>query len=172
MLRIFAGAATRWPESRLTFAGEALTTEERALAHALGVADRVTEVVKPADAVLEALYNRALCLLFPSKFEGFGWPAIEAQACGCPVLCSDAGALGEVAGEGGFVRDWRDEAAFTAELVRLATDPAARAPWIALGDANVERFRTETMVTAYRRLYDEVGDVASPTPAAREEVLR
>ena len=71
--------------------------------------ERVVEVVKPTDGELEALYNRATCLLFPSKFEGFGWPAVEAQVCGCPVLCSDAGSLGEVVGDSAFVRPVGDE---------------------------------------------------------------
>ena len=87
--------------------------------------------MKPPDNLLEALYNGAVALLFPSRFEGFGWPAIEAQACGCPVLCSDAGSLGEVVGNSGFVRGPDDEEAFVAELRRLRHDASWRPRWVA-----------------------------------------
>lgn len=171
VLRIFAAAQERWPMGWLVFAGEALIEPELALARELRIAERVVQVVKPPDALLEALYNRAVCLLFPSKFEGFGWPVIEAQVCGCPVLCSGAGALGEVAGEGAFVRDWRDEVAFTEELVRLAHDDVARTRWARLGKINAERFRTENMVARYRDLYASINQ-AETTAMHQEAVFR
>ena len=157
VVRIFARVKDDWPEGKLVFAGEALTPEVRELARKLGVAERVVEVVKPTDAELEALYNRATCLLFPSKFEGFGWPAVEAQACGCPVLCSDAGSLGEVVGDSAFVRSVGDEAAFAGEVLRLARDGAARERWTKLGRQNVERFGAAAMVEKYRGIYGEWG---------------
>lgn len=166
VLRIFTQVKDRWPEGRVVFAGEALTPEYRELARELGVAERVVEVVKPSDVILEALYNRATCLLFPSKFEGFGWPAVEAQACGCPVLCSDAGALGEVVGDSAFVRDVKDEAAFAGELWRLAHDEAARGRWSEAGLRNAERFGAGAMLAAYRRIYEEMaGEVRVPETA-------
>ncbi len=155
-LRIFAEAARRWPEGQLVFAGQALTPDERRVRDELGLAGRVTEFVKPSDAELEALYNAALCLLFPSKFEGFGWPAAEAQACGCPVLCSDAGSLPEVVGDSAFVRPYTDEAAFAAEVLRLAYDDAAREMWRGAGEQNAEKFLTATMLDHYGWLYDEL----------------
>ena len=161
-VRIFARVKDEWPEGKLVFAGEALTPEVRELARELGVAERVVEVVKPTDAELEALYNRATCLLFPSKFEGFGWPAVEAQACGCPVLCSDAGSLGEVAGDSAFVRDWRDEAGFAREVLKVAKDEAARARWTELGLRNAGRFGAEAMVGRYRAIYEEMGGGEDP----------
>ena len=53
------------------------------------MSERVVEIEEPSNELLEALYSSALVLLYPSRFEGFGWPIIEAQACGCPVICSD-----------------------------------------------------------------------------------
>ena len=116
--------------------------------------------------MLEALYNGALALLFPSRFEGFGWPAIEAQACGCPVLCSDAGSLGEVVGESAFVRAADDEEAFAGELRRLLSDDSARARWTEAGFRNVTRFDTETMINRYTELHEELLG-KTPTVAAR-----
>ena len=158
VVRIFARVKEDWPEGRLVFAGEALTPEVRLLARESGVSERVVEFVKPSEWELEALYNRATCLLFPSKFEGFGWPAVEAQACGCPVLCSNAGSLGEVVGESAFVRAVGDEEAFAGEVLRLAREPAAREKWTKLGLRNVEKFGAEAMVEKYRKIYEEMGD--------------
>ena len=95
-------------------------------------------------------------LLFPSRFEGFGWPVVEAQACGCPVLCSDAGSLGEVAGESAFVRAAADEEAFADELARVAVDDEARARWAEKGFRNAARFTADAMLDHYERLYDEL----------------
>jgi glycosyltransferase involved in cell wall biosynthesis len=153
VLRIFAQTRAAWPAARLVFAGEALPPELVGLARELGLSEAVAQVVGPSNALLEALYSRAFALLFPSRFEGFGWPAVEAQACGCPVLCSDAGSLAEVVGESGFVRAAGAETEFAGELIRLSRDPAARAEWVNRGFANVERFRAETMIGRYIDLY-------------------
>ncbi len=165
VLRIFARLKEECPTARVVFAGEALTDAVRRLAAELGVADRVVEAVKPPDAVLEALYNGATALLFPSRFEGFGWPAIEAQACGCPVLCSDAGSLGEVVGESAFVRTADDEEAFAGELRRLLSDDPARARWAEAGFRNVARFCTETMIDRYVELHEELLGQTQPVTA-------
>ena len=156
VLRIFARVAKNWPEGQMVFAGEGLPPDLTELAGKLGVAARVVQIVQPSGPVLEALYNRALALLFPSRFEGFGWPVIEAQACGCPVLCSDAGALAEVAGDGAFVRDAGDEEAFAGECLRLAFDETARTAWTKAGLHNAARFATVAMVERYTQIYDEL----------------
>ncbi len=141
----------------MVFAGEALPADLHELAARLGVAARVVEIVKPSDAVLEALYNRARALVFPSRFEGFGWPVIEAQACGCPVLCSDAGSLGEVAGEGAFVRAAADEEAFAEEL---AARRRGRSRPRALGGTRFPQRRAlhgRCNARPLRAAYDELG---------------
>ena len=158
VLRIFAKGFA----GQLIFAGEALPPELVKLTAELGIAGRVLQIIDPTNDVLEALYSRAFALLFPSRFEGFGWPVIEAQACGCPVLCSSAGSLAEVAGEGAFVAAADDEAAFSRELGRLQDEPAARALWIAKGAANLARFRTSAMLDRYLRIYEDL--LTGPPP--------
>ncbi|HEY0455343.1 MAG TPA: glycosyltransferase family 1 protein, partial [Verrucomicrobiae bacterium] len=79
------------------------------------------------DKQLPALYGAAEGFVFPSLFEGFGMPAIEAMACGCPVICGSAGALGEVVGEAALLlKDVTDEAEMTRRLVEVATGPELR----------------------------------------------
>ncbi len=127
-----------------------------ALRDQLGLgADEVRVWENPPGPVLEACHRHAFALLFPSRFEGFGWPVIEAQACGCPVLTATASALPEVAGEGACLRDPADEAGFAADL-RSLLDPAFRADLVARGFRNAARFTPEEMVSRFVRLYEEI----------------
>ncbi len=153
VLRIFAKVAPQW-NGQLVIAGQPLSAELRALAESLQIAARIVEVRKPGNDLLEALYNRATALLFPSRFEGFGWPIIEAQACGCPVVCSNSGPMPEVAGDGGLIRDVEDEDGLAADVLRL-TDPREREDWGQKGLANARRFTTERMVQQYIEVYRE-----------------
>lgn len=81
----------------LAVAGAADTAVFRQGGEAAGEAVRALGRV--SDAELRALYESALCLLFPSRYEGFGLPPLEAMACGCPVIAAAAGAVPEVCGE-------------------------------------------------------------------------
>lgn len=155
VLRIFAQAADRW-DGQLVFAGELLTEELASLAKGLGIFERVVQIENADNETLEALYNCALALLYPSRFEGFGWPIIEAHACGCPVLCSRAEPLPEVAGEAGLYRELEDEAGFAADLVRLI-DPSERAKWSEKSLHNATRFSTDRMIRQYIDLYRSLG---------------
>ena len=154
-LRIFAMTKNKW-NARLVFVGDALSSELRSLADKLGIFDRVTQVTDASSELLEALYNRAVALLFPSRFEGFGWPIIEAQACGCPVVCSNSGPLPEAAGDAGLFHDPGDEAGFAADLLRLH-DPAQRAIWSDKSLRNAEHFSTKQMVSQYLGIYRNLG---------------
>lgn len=153
-LRIFARAAASW-NGVAVFAGEPLTPALLRQAEELGIRDRVHSIADPENPVLHALYARATALLFPSRFEGFGWPIIEAQACGCPVICSDIAPLPEVAGEGAILCPLADEAAFTDALLRL-TVAEERAQWARRALANAENYTNQKMLQAYVELYREM----------------
>ena len=101
------------------------TIAERATA--LGLRDRVRLLGYVPDADLPALLSGALAFAFPSLYEGFGMPVLEAMACGTPVLTSTTSALPEVAGDAALLVDPTDTNALAAALARLATDaPSAR----------------------------------------------
>jgi len=156
LLRIFQKMGAHW-NGYLILAGPPVSPELRALARNLGIDERVIEVTRPGDDIMEALYNRAFALLFPSRFEGFGWPVIEAQACGCPVVCSASGPLPEVAGSGALIRDVEDEDGFVEALLQL-TDSKEREILIQRGLANVQRFTTERMIDEYMEVYRELAE--------------
>src|SRR6185436_1491272 len=100
----------------------------------------------------EALYSGATALVFPSRYEGFGWPIIEAQACGCPVICSNTGPMPEAAGDAGLLFSPDDEEGFAAAILRL-TNPEERALWSEKSLRNAERFAPEKMIAGYLEVY-------------------
>jgi glycosyltransferase involved in cell wall biosynthesis len=138
------------------FAGQPLSGELRALAAELGVAGRVVEVAKPTNELLEALYNGALALLFPSRFEGFGWPIAEAQAAGCPVICSDRAPHPEVAGDAAVLCDAEDHVAFARHAFGLAASPARRDELRARGLRNAARYGRAAWIERLVALYSKL----------------
>ncbi len=156
VLRVFAQVAAH-ADLQLVFAGEALDHQLVQLAQKLGIFDRIVQVVKPTVSVLEALYNRAVALLFPSRFEGFGWPPIEAQACACPVVASDIPPVAEVLRQSAALHGLDDEAGMAASILRVATDEEYRNRLRQLGIENVRtRFQTSRMMKEYVALYQEI----------------
>jgi glycosyltransferase involved in cell wall biosynthesis len=93
-----------------------------------------------ADDDLPVLLSGALAFAFPSLYEGFGFPVLEAQACGLPVLTSSTSSLSEVAGDSALLVDPTSTEAIAAGLSRLVTDAALREQLRTAGFANVRRF--------------------------------
>jgi glycosyltransferase involved in cell wall biosynthesis len=92
---------------------------------------------------LAALYNLADAMVFPSLYEGFGLPVLEAFACGCPVVCSRATALGEVAGDAALTFDPRDVETLAGHLKAVGGRPELRKELIQRGFERVKRFSYE-----------------------------
>jgi glycosyltransferase involved in cell wall biosynthesis len=151
VLRIFARLKLNW-NGQLVFAGDLLNRELQAAAKELNITDQIVQVENATNETLESLYTSAMALVYPSRFEGFGWPIIEANACGCPVVCSKSGPLPEVGGDAALFRDVDDEEGFAHDLLRL-TDPDERARWSAKALENAKRFSAARMISAYRDLY-------------------
>ena len=113
-------------------------------------------VIEAADATceeLEALYGNALALLFPSFEEGFGWPILEAQACGCPVIASRRPPMTEVAGEAAILIDPAEpQAAAMAIAAGLKGSEQLRAA----GFKNLKRFDAEAIADRYCAFYESI----------------
>lgn len=87
----------------LIVAGPSWTSDETITIRNSGVGERVELIEYPADAVLAALYKNAVALVYPSSYEGFGLPPLEAMTMGCPVIAQHASSLPEVIGDGGVL---------------------------------------------------------------------
>ena len=92
------------------------------------------------DDELPALYSGARAFVYPSLYEGFGLPPLEAMACGSPVIVSDRGSLPEVAGDAGILVDAHDDGALAARLQALLEDDALRERHSQAGLAQARRF--------------------------------
>ncbi|MDQ1300444.1 MAG: hypothetical protein QG637_362 [Chloroflexota bacterium] len=108
------------------------------------------------DADLPAIYAGAQALAFPSEFEGFGLPVLEAMACGAPVVCSTTSSLPEVAGDAALLVDPADTDALTAALRRVAADADLAAELARRGVAQAARFSWERAAAETLAVYRRV----------------
>lgn len=129
-------------------------SELRARAAELGVEDDVRLLGWVSPSELEGLWALARAFVFPSLYEGFGLPVLEAMARGVPVACSRASSLPEVAGEAALMFDPHDERAIAAAIeTLLSLDDDARARTRALGVARAQQFTWERTAGATLESY-------------------
>ena len=121
-----------------------------------GLSERIVFIENPDGDQLSRYYRGAALFLFPSIYEGFGWPPLEAMAAGCPVVASNAGSLGEVVGEGGLVCDYQDHAELARHCSRLLSDPEFRQSQINAGHQWVRQFKLECMGRRMASVYRSV----------------
>jgi glycosyltransferase involved in cell wall biosynthesis len=139
LLQAFRRMMDRYPDlephPRLIIAGAQgwLHEDVFALVNELRLAQEVAFVGRVSQEDLVWLYNAARCFAFPSLYEGFGLPPLEAMACGTPVVASNAGAIPEVVGQAGLLVDPQDVGGWAEALARVWTEEALRADLRARG---------------------------------------
>lgn len=111
---------------------------------------------------LPALYAGAIALVLPSRFEGFGFPALEAMRCGTAVIASTAGALPEVVGTAGVLLDPDDAGAWSHAMLELSHDQELQRRLIAAGTARSATFTWETAAARTWRVLDAAARTAQP----------
>ena len=107
---------------------------------------------------LEVLYSRALCLTFPSLYEGFGLPILEAMACGCPVLTSNISSMPEVAGQAALLVDPLDQEEIAQGLAQMINNRDLRSDLTKKGFAQVKKFSWEKAARETLKVYKEAVD--------------
>ncbi len=144
------------PDLRLVLTGAEGPYEAvvRAAAEAYGVSGRVVRPGRIPEADLDVLYRRAALLAFPSRYEGFGLPVLEAMARGCPVVASAVGGLPEVAGDAAVLVDPLDAAAWASAIADLLDHAGRRTVLARRGAERAHHFRwpdsAEALALAYR----------------------
>ena len=142
LINAFAQVLSRQPDLTLVLAGPSgwLTAPVAVRIRELGIEARVYLPGYIAEEDKAALISGARVFAYPSLYEGFGFPVLEAQACEVPLLASNTSSLPEVVGDGGLLVNPLDEDAIAAGLLRLLEDEDLRRTLIARGCANLKRF--------------------------------
>lgn len=119
-------------------------------------------LLRPSRNELIALYSMAAAFVFPSWFEGFGIPLLEAMICGAPIIASDRGAIPEVVGDAGLIGDAEDEQILARHLLAVLGNPAVAERLRQAGWQRVKRFSWQN--TAEQTLAAYYAAVARPQP--------
>ena len=158
VLEAFARVRRRHPRATLVRVGGALPPDQLALAHSLGIANGVHQLGRISVADLAGVYRRADVLLFPSFYEGFGWPPLEAMSAGLPVVSSRSGSLPEVSGEVPLFADPEDYDGLSAATCRFLEDEGLRRQRVRAGHEHAARF---TWTETARKTADVYAEVAA-----------
>lgn len=159
LARAMPQVLARYPDASFAFVGH--SPRQRAdlerIAGDLGVSGALHILGRPDPAELQRLYRAADALVFPSRYEGFGLPPLEAMAADCPVITTDVPIVNETIqdGENGLLAPYDDPDGLARTILRLLDDPALRARLIAGGRATLaERYDgdalTERILAVYR----------------------
>lgn len=156
VLGAFARACQSNRQIRLCLAGPPLNDEERWQIHFLGISDRVVASVFPRDEDLQRLYRSSVALLYPSRYEGFGIPVLEAMACGTLVLASNATSLPEVVGDAGILLDPGNERAWTDCILEVANRGLNRNELLAKGRKRAALFSWDMCAQRHIGVYAQL----------------
>lgn len=139
------------------FGGGALTVSEKELMSRLNIPENKVVVTYGNDQVLSGFYQHADAFLFPSLYEGFGFPPLEAMMHGCPVISSNVSSLPEVLGIAAEYFDPRDTDGLVRAIDGVVSDPERSSELIALGSVQAKKFTWERCAARTLKSYEELG---------------
>lgn len=165
------------PEARLVIAGAPGWLYDDVVQQAGGCGDGVRILGYVDDADLPALYRNAELFVFPSLYEGFGLPVLEAMASGVPVVCSDSSSLPEVVGDAALLVDPRDPSAMAAAIAEVTHTPSLRHALVRRGLSRASQFTWEQagqeLLQAFEELHTPEGfkNVSDKSPNRTSDTL-
>jgi len=144
------------------------------LVRELGLTDRVLFAGYVSEELLAWLYTSSRCFVYPTLYEGFGFPPLEAMACGVPVITSDSTSVSEIARDAAILVDPSSEEAIGNALVRLLRDEPLRRQLIKQGKARVQKFAWRETAQKTLRVYGELRGraIGEAVPVLRGEESR
>lgn len=162
VLRLFSAIQKQKPEAQLVIVGTPFSNEQLNTNSCRELESKIHYLEGISDQTLRGLYSHATALLFPSRIEGFGWPILEAQACGCPVATLDRAPMNELNAKPELClstecdsKGWAEQSAkkITDTLYSESSliEPAQLQSFSA-------QFTNEAAITAYLELYDSILD--------------
>lgn len=151
LLQIIDYLEHKWV-GNVCFAGKPLEQELINYAKELNLTNRIINIIQPDHQQLVALYSTCEAFIFPSFSEGFGWPVIEAQACGAPVIASSFDPMPEVSGGSAIHKNPNDFQGLGDALYSLKNIDY-RKEVINNGFINVKRFQLDQMINSYIKLH-------------------
>jgi glycosyltransferase involved in cell wall biosynthesis len=137
----------KW-DGKLCFAGQNINKSTLDLISEYKLEQKVVVIENPTFELLEILYNKCFVLIFPSFSEGFGWPLIEAQSIGCPVITSNIDPMLEITNGSALYADPNNEYSFEDKFYNLL-EPSIRENLIQLGYMNINRFNKHKIIKEY-----------------------
>jgi glycosyltransferase involved in cell wall biosynthesis len=157
LIRAFKPVAEQQPHNLVIAGGKGWLYEEMlAEVEKQGLAGRVKFIGFVADSDLPALYSEASLMVFPSLYEGFGLPLLEAMACGVPVLSSNSSCLPEVVGEAAVQLSPTDQEAWSQMMNGLLADSGRRARMVAAGFLQARKFTWKKAAVQLLGIYREL----------------
>ena len=132
------------------------------LARELNLGDAVLFNGYVSEPTLAWLYSSARCFLYPTLYEGFGFPPLEAMACGTPVITSDCTSVSEIVGDAAIFVDPTSDEAISKALVTLLQDEPLRLRLIERGRARIQKFTWQNTVQKTLDVYAELNEIGNP----------
>ena len=146
---------------QLICTGHDFSAEELQLFEELQIKDRVRHIFAASETDLQKLYHEALCFVFPSLYEGFGFPILEAFSSGCPLALSNASCFPEIAGDAGLFFDPKSEASMYSTIKKLIDDSRMCTNLIEKGYARLPLFSTSQLIEKTAAVYQKAMEYGS-----------
>ncbi|MCC5834574.1 MAG: glycosyltransferase family 4 protein [Opitutales bacterium] len=154
VLKLYDGPVEQRP--MLLIAGSLATAEQMRWIRQSKLEGDIRHLGMVSDEEVQAFYSLSKVMVHPSFYEGFGWPPLEAQACGCPVIAGNGGALTEVLADSALLVDPGRERLFAQSWSRLLQDAEWRLAFKEKGLRNVRRFSFNQMHNGYLKMYRSI----------------
>ncbi len=157
LLRAYAASGRLMKDfDLLAFGGGPINAKEAELIRQLGIAPENLRQLQGGDDVLEGLYRRAAAFVYPSLYEGFGIPPLEAMSYDCPVVCSNASSIPEVVGDAAMLFDPNSTEDFGQALSAVLNDDGLRQELIEKGRARTKEFSWAKCAQQTTAVYEQV----------------
>jgi glycosyltransferase involved in cell wall biosynthesis len=157
LLAVFAQSDLLRKEAAIiAFGGGSFSAQEHLRIRELGIDSKQVLPVSGNDSILEQLYRNAVVFVYPSLYEGFGIPPLEAMSFDCPVICSNTSSIPEVVGDAALFFDPSNSESIRDRIEAMFTSPAQREELIERGRNRIRQFSWETCANETLAVYRKV----------------